>query len=92
MPHPVHDLAGPQTVHVVVVGDAVRPVGCACQLPAVLPVEGPAGAVVVADRVAGGPGVGDRIGCGIVGLALIGNLLPVVGRQLLYKSHFVGKR
>ena len=56
VPHPVHDLPGPQTVDVVVVADSVGPVRRRGQLPAVLPGHGPARArpdVVVARRVTG---------------------------------------
>ena len=52
MDHAVHCLRGADTVQVVGVGNADIAVGSGGQFPAVLPPEGPPGAVVVADGIA----------------------------------------
>ena len=58
MNHTVHGLAGSHTIQIIGIGDGSGAAGCGCQLPAVLPGEGPLGAIVVAEGIAGGV-VGD---------------------------------
>ncbi len=59
-------LSGPQAVGIVGVGDGGSAVGCGYQLSAVVPFQGPAGAIIVAGGIAG---------------AVIGDGLPVKGSQ-----------
>ena len=52
-----------------------------CQPVPIDPLHIPALAVIVANRVAADNRTGHRIAGGIVGLALVGNLLPIVGSE-----------
>ena len=84
MDHAVHCLRGADAVQVVGVGNADIAVGSGGQFPAVLPPEGPPGAVVVADGIAADRIVGaygNVVAGDGIGLPLVGDLLPVIGRQ-----------
>ena len=77
----VDGLAVPDAGHVVGVGDGLTIAGCGDKLPALLPTESPAGAVVVADRVAAYGGSVDNGTSRIQTLTLIGKWLAIIGGQ-----------
>ena len=77
----VYGFGGADAVLVVGVGDGGACLAGAGELAAIAPGEGPAVAIIVAHWVAADGRAGDRIGGAVIGLALVGDALAVVGSQ-----------
>lgn len=87
----VYGFGGADAVLVVGVADGGACLAGAGELAAIAPGEGPAVAIIVAHRVATDGCAGDRIGGAVIGLALVGNTLVIVGRQqILPAGVFIG--